>query len=69
MIKKRAVQLLCLLMSLMLLVGCGPKESDMSNNTAPDSSGAAVDLEENTAAQTEKALTEIESIFAEPAEN
>ncbi len=69
MMKKRAVQILCLLMSLMLLVGCAGGSSDMSNNTAPDSSGAAVDLEGNTAAQTEKALAEIKALGTSPDDN
>jgi len=41
----------------------------MSNNTAPDSSGAAVDLEGNTAVQTEKALAEIAKLGTSPDDN
>ena len=67
--KKCMAKLLCLLLSLMLLAGCAPKEPDTSDTTAPDSSGAAVDLEDNTAALTEEALSEIRALGESPDDN
>jgi len=67
--KKRMANLLCLLVSLVLLVGCAPRDADTSDTTAPDSSGAAVDLEDNTAALTEEALSEIRALGESPDDN
>ena len=51
---------ICLLLCILLLVGCSPKP----NNNAPDLSGASVD-----APQTEKALSEIKKLGESPDDN
>ena len=40
---KRTTRIVCLLLCILLLVGCGSQEPNTENTTAPDSSGAAVD--------------------------
>lgn len=52
--------LICLLLCILLLVGCSP----MHNDNAPDNSGASVDAQ-----QTEKALSEIKKLGQSPDDN
>ena len=69
----RAARILCLLLALMLLVGCGaPQGQTEETKTAPDSSGAAVDSEETqpkSAELTEQAIAEISKLGASPDDN
>ena len=75
--KHTVVKLLCLLLSLLLLAGCTPRETVNTDNTAPDSSGAAVDSqpsesqqpEAQGAALTEQALSEIKLLGESPDDN
>ena len=65
---RRAVQLLCLLLSVLVLTGCIPATEDHS--TAPDSSGAAVDYQgSQTAERTEQAIAEIQKLGESPDDN
>ena len=57
---KRGTKLLCLLLSLLLLMGCGSQGQTEETVTAPDSSGAAVDSE--GAVLTEAALSRIKAL-------
>ena len=52
--------LICLLLCILLLMGCSP----MHNDNAPDNSGASVDAQ-----QTEKALSEIKKLGQSPDDN
>ena len=70
--KRTAVKLLCLLLSILLLVGCAPAESEDPNAAAPDSSGAVVDSPTEapqTAELTEKALAQIATLGESPDDN
>ena len=72
--KRMAIHMmLCLLLIVLLLVGCAHNGTDPVNNTAPDdSSGAAVDLqpsENREAVLTEKALSEIKLLGESPDDN
>ena len=69
---KRVTRVLCLLLSILLLVGCGSQEPNTPNTTAPDSSGAAVDsqaAEIQEAILTEQALTQIKALGESPDDN
>ena len=69
---KRMVQFLCLLLSVLILVGCAPQGNHNEPTTAPDSSGAALDTrppEKNGAVLTEQALTEIAKLGNSPDDN
>ena len=69
---KRVTRLLCLMLGILLLVGCGSQEPNTENTTAPDSSGAAVDsqpIEPEEAVMTEQALSEIRALGESPDDN
>ena len=75
---KRGMRILCLLLTVLLLVGCAPKEPEPSVDTAPEQSGAAVDSqptetpaveEPQEAVLTEQALTEIKALGESPDDN
>ena len=72
---KHMAKLLCLLLSILLLVGCASKETENSTTTAPDSSGAAVDSQTSEPTQpqaavlTEQALSEIQLLGESPDDN
>ena len=54
----RAARIICLLLALLMLFGCGaPQEQPNNPTSAPDSSGAALDSQELS--KTEQALAEI----------
>jgi len=70
---KYAARILCLLLALLLLVGCGaPQEHTDTPTSAPDSSGASVDSQETqpkTAELTAQALAEISKLGESPDDN
>ena len=70
---KGAVRILCLLLALVMFVGCtAPQEQPESTTNAPDSSGASVDSQEvlsGTAERTEQALAEIAKLGESPDDN
>ena len=43
---KRAARILCLLLSITLLLGCAPQGATENPTTAPESSGAELDIQE-----------------------
>ncbi|MCI6956185.1 MAG: alpha-amylase family glycosyl hydrolase [Candidatus Faecousia sp.] len=73
--KPRARGLLCLLLAAVLLAGCAPADQTQVPSTAPESSGAAVEFLEETAAEpqeaakTEQALTQIRALGGSPQDN
>lgn len=73
--KPRARGLLCLLLAAVLLAGCAPADQTQVPSTAPESSGAAVEFLEETAAEpqeaakTEQALTQIRALGESPQDN
>jgi len=60
---------MCLLLSILLLIGCAPQGETSDPVTAPDSSGAAVDMRPEKAVQTEAALAEIKALGESPDDN
>ncbi len=65
---KYTVRLICLLLCAVLLAGCAaPAQSENNPTTAPESSGAAVDIQE--AVLTQQALTEIKALGSSPDDN
>ncbi len=71
---KQSVRILCLLLALMVLVGCAPSGANTSESTAPDSSGAALEVlpSESTSAsaeRTEQAIAEIQALGTSPDDN
>ncbi|MBQ7872051.1 MAG: DUF3459 domain-containing protein [Oscillospiraceae bacterium] len=71
--KHTVVKLLCLLLSLLLLAGCTAVEPENTDNTAPDSSGAAVDSQDPAQPQetvsTQQALAQIRALGESPDDN
>ena len=66
----RAARILCLLLSVLLLIGCAPQGAIKDTNTAPDSSGAKLDIQEaKTAVKTEEALAYIQTLGESPDDN
>ena len=61
---KRASRFVCLALAVLILMGCAPQGENISNTTAPESSGASVDSE--AAVPQEAVLTQaaLESIYA-----
>ena len=63
---KRGARMLCLLLSVLILVGCAPAGANNDSATAPESSGAVlvteatVPTEPQEAVKTEQALKEIQ---------
>lgn len=70
---KYAARILCLLLALLMLFGCGaPQEQTDTPTSAPDSSGASVDSQETqpeTAELTAQALAEISKLGESPDDN
>ena len=69
---KQAARFLCLLLSVLILVGCAPKGDNTPDTTAPESSGALVDIEETqpaAAVKTEAALESIRLLGESPDDN
>ena len=66
---KQWTRIACLLLSLLFLVGCAPQGETSDPVTAPDSSGAAVDIQPETAARTEAALAQIKALGESPDDN
>lgn len=69
---KHLTRMMCLLMSLLLLAGCGLKEPNIENTTAPESPGAAVDYIETQpqqAIRTQQALEQISALGESPDDN
>jgi len=68
---KRAARILCLLLSVLLLIGCAPQGETSDPVTAPESSGAAVDTQPvpSEAVLTEAALSEIKALGESPDDN
>ena len=67
---RRAARILCLLLSVLLLIGCAPQGAIKDTNTAPDSSGAKLDIQEaKTAVKTEEALAYIQTLGESPDDN
>ena len=71
---KQSVRILCLLLALMVLVGCTPSGSNISESTAPENSGAALEVlpSETTPAsaeRTEQALAQIHALGTSPDDN
>lgn len=69
---KRMTRVLCLLLSVLLLIGCAPQGETENPATAPDSSGAAVDSQEiqpQEAVRTQENLTKIKLLGESPDDN
>lgn len=69
---KRMTRILCLLLSVLLLIGCAPQGVTENPATAPDSSGAAVDSQETQpqeAVRTQEALVQIQQLGESPDDN
>ena len=69
---KRAARVLCLLLSVLLLIGCAPQSATEESTTAPDLSGAELDIQETqpqTAEKTEEALAHIKTLGESPDDN
>ena len=64
---KRGLRFVCLLLSVLFLIGCAPQGQTEDPVTAPDSSGAAVDSQ--GAVLTEQALSEIKALGTSPDDN
>ena len=65
---KKSARLIGLLLSLALLAGCAPQKS--ANETAPETSGAAVDYSQpRKAVETEQALSDIHALGTSPDDN
>ena len=68
---KSMTRFVCLLLCIVLLVGCGSQSQTQDPTTAPDSSGAAVDTQPSvqTAQQTEENLAQIRALGESPDDN
>ena len=60
---KRMTRILCLLLSVLMLVGCAPSGANNDSSAAPGSSGAVL------ATKTERAISEIKSLGESPDDN
>ena len=60
---KRSIRIVCLLLSVLLLVGCAPNGANTDSTAAPGSSGAVL------ANKTEKALEQIRALGESPDDN
>lgn len=59
---KAAARFICLLLSVLILAGCAPKGDNTPDTTAPESSGALVDIEETRPAEAVRTQAALESI-------
>ena len=65
---KRGARIVCLLLALLLLVGCAPSGANTESTAAPEDSGAVLATEETTpteaqdAAKLEQTLAEIKAL-------
>lgn len=72
---KRLARILCLLLSVLLLIGCAPQGATEDPTTAPDSSGAELDTQgisetqPQQAVRTEEALAHIKTLGESPDDN
>ena len=68
---KRMTRFVCLLLCVLLLIGCGPQGQTEDSSTAPESSGAAVDTQAVTVTleQTEENLARIRALGESPDDN
>ena len=60
---KRGARIVCLLLSVLLLVGCAPMGANNDSNAAPGSSGAVL------ATKTQQAIEEIKQLGERPDDN
>ncbi len=65
---KRRLRFVCLLLSVLLLMGCAPT-GDNTDTTAPVSTGAALETVPQEAIKTEQALAEIAQLGESPDDN
>lgn len=63
---KRMTRIACLLLSVLLLVGCAPSGPDMESTAAPETSGAVLAV---GAEKTEQAIAEIQKLGESPDDN
>ena len=69
---KRASRFVCLLLAMLILMGCAPQGENTPVTTAPESSGALVDIEETQpqeAVKTQAALESIHTLGESPDDN
>ena len=69
---KRTSRFVCLVLAVLILMGCAPKGENTPVTTAPESSGALVDIEETQpkeAVKTEAALESIHALGESPDDN
>ena len=69
---KRTSRFVCLILAVLILMGCAPKGENTPNTTAPESSGALVDIEETQpqeAVKTQAALESIQALGESPDDN
>lgn len=69
---KTTARILCLLLVCVILIGCAPEGENISNTTAPESSGAALDIqasEPQSADKTAEALAQIAQLGESPDDN
>ena len=66
---KRAVRILCLLLSVLLLMGCTPSGVNKDSTAAPDGSGAVLVTPPENAVKTLQALEEIKKLGESPDDN
>ena len=68
---KRGLRILCLLLALILFVGCAPKEANNGSTAAPEDSGAVLATEPapQEAVKTEQALAQIKQLGESPDDN
>ena len=66
---KKLVQFLCLLLVLSILTGCAQPAQTEESTTAPEQSGASVDIQPERAEATEQALAQIRALGESPDDN
>ncbi len=64
---RRTTRLLCLLLAAVILMGCAPQGQTEIPSTAPETSGAALDIQESSL--TDQALAEIQALGESPDDN
>ena len=66
---KRGLRILCLLLALILLVGCAPSEANNGSTAAPEDSGAVLATGSQEAVKTQQALAQIKQLGESPDDN